>query len=275
MARVSESPDLFPITGSPWTGIRYGCTTRYGGVSGGQAQSLNLGLHTGDDPQAVHENRRRLRAALPSEPFWLEQVHGVQVADADEPRKAGMAVSCVGGAFGFPRADASVTTRPGRVLAIMTADCLPIVIGAIDGTALGVAHAGWRGLAAGVLESTLAALKSRRPQVPAWRAWIGPGIGQTHFEVGEDVRTAFVTPDPETSIHFAPGRKPGKWQADLASLACHRLERMGVHLIEPSNLCTYERAELFYSYRRLSTTGRMATVAWLENPGNPENREPW
>lgn len=241
------------IQGRPWQGVRYGCSTREGGVSEGPWASLNLALHVKDDPAAVLENRRRLGALLPAEPLWLDQVHGTDVVDADTWQ----------GETSPPRGDAAVTTQRGSVLAVMTADCIPVVIADTEARALGVAHAGWRGLAAGVLENTLAALTRRVPQA-SWRAWIGPCIGQPRFEVGDEVRLAFVEQDADTASCFTEGRMPGKWQADLAALARHRLARAGVAEIEISGRCTYDRADLFFSYRREPVTGRMATVAWLE-----------
>lgn len=285
MAKLKTEPPLLPISGAPWPGVRYGCTTREGGVSTGPWQSLNLASHVGDDPEAVRENRRRLAAGLPGPPVWLNQVHGADVVEivdtpslryqpcgsvlAKAPLRAegeeGGASHPADAACVPPRADAAITLCPGVVLAILTADCIPVVLADVDGRALGVAHAGWRGLAAGVLEATLAALKARLPEARAWRAWVGPAIGQASFEVGDDVRIAFVDTDPAASAYFAAGRKAGKWQADLAGLARHRLETMGVHGIELSGLCTYERADLFYSYRRSAASGRMATLAWLQN----------
>ena len=268
---------ILPVTGAPWEGVSYGCTTRQGGLSEGPWASLNLGPHTRDDPEAVLENRRRLAAVLPGEPFWLEQVHGIRVVEAGAARRRGRAGSVGAMPSGRdagreaaptgappPRADAAITLEPGRVLAVMTADCAPVVIADTLGRALGVAHAGWRGLAAGVLESTFAALTSRLPPDATWRAWVGPCIGQARFEVGDEVRQAFVGPDPVTADCFAPGGVQGKWQADLAALARHRLVTMGIQSVELSGLCTYERADLFYSYRRSAVTGRMATLAWLD-----------
>lgn len=260
MASESGEIGLLPITGTPWTGVRYGCTTRHGGISGGEWESFNLGLHAGDDRAAVLENRRRLRAVLPEEPFWLEQVHGSVVADADAARPD---VGPGGSVYVPPRADAAVTERPGRVLCIMTADCVPVVIGDTQGRVLGAAHAGWRGMAAGILEATVDTLKMRLPNA-SWRAWVGPCIGQRHYEVGDDVRLALLGGDPDASRFFAEGSVPGKWQADLAGLACHRLQRAGVAFVEHSGLCTYARSDLFYSYRRSAVTGRMATLAWIE-----------
>ncbi len=160
---LEPAPGLRGVTGEPWTGVRYFSTWRVGGVSLAPRDSLNLGTHVGDDPEAVRENRSRLRRALPDEPVWLEQVHGTDVFDADAAPASDAPV---------PRADAAVTTRRGRPLAIMTADCLPVVLADEAGTVLGVAHAGWRGLAAGVLENTLDAMRRRAPAA-RWRAGSG------------------------------------------------------------------------------------------------------
>lgn len=254
MASERHQMTLLPVRGAEWAGVRYGCTTRQGGVSGGAWASFNLGLHAGDERPAVIENRRLLAASLPGEPFWIEQVHGCEVADADAPGVAS------------PRADAAVTMQPGRVLAIMTADCVPVVIADMEGSALGVAHAGWRGMASGVLEATVAALKARCAS-EAFRAWVGPCIGQSNYEVGEEVRRAFVGVDASTARFFRAAAVHGKWQADLAGLASHRLRQIGVQFVEVCGLCTYQHERLFYSYRRAPVTGRMATLAWLE-PGH-------
>lgn len=257
------------ISGEPWRGVKYGCTTRAGGISNDAWESLNLALHVGDRPEAVHENRLRLARALPGEPYWLEQVHGTHVIDVDKSAISGRDAHGQGIAAPEPCADAAITTQPNRVLAVMTADCVPVVIADIEGKALAVAHAGWRGLAAGVLETTFRALQSRVPRAAGWRAWVGPCIGQARFEVGDEVRRAFVEVDPFTAKYFAVGKERDKWYADLASLTCHRLEILGVQSIESAGLCTYERADLFYSYRRTPVTGRMATVAWLTPPPDP------
>ncbi len=243
-----------PISGTPWPGVRYGCTTRAGGVSEHPWASLNLALHVGDDPQAVRQNRQRLEGGLPSAPCWLEQVHGTHVVELNGPSPSSI-----------PRADAAITVQTGCVLAIMTADCAPVVFADSNGRAIGVAHAGWRGLAGGVLEATFAALTARLP-VARWRAWVGPCIGQASFEVGAEVHQAFVETDIAAADYFVPGRARGKWHADLGALARHRLLAMGVAEVEVANLCTYERADSFFSYRRESTTGRMATLAWLDSP---------
>jgi polyphenol oxidase len=285
MDDLNEQPSALPtVSGVPWRGVRYFCTTRQGGVSQQPWVSLNLGLHAGDDPEHVRENRRRLSAMLPAEPVWLSQVHGAGVFDADADPDATqlqpLATAAAGGpesdvpglsrqngdvpATDIPVADAAVTTQRGRVLAIMTADCLPVVIAGVDGRALGLAHAGWRGLAAGVLEATLAALRARAPQVTAWRAWIGPAISQRYFEVGGEVRMAFCQADPQDSQFFTEKVPGSKWLADLPGIARHRLYHAGVANIELSGECTYARAERYFSYRREPKTGRIATVAWLE-----------
>jgi polyphenol oxidase len=230
-------------------GVHAIVTTRDGGASAGPKSSFNLAAHVGDDPTAVAENRRRLRAALdlPGEPLWLRQVHGTAVAVHD------------GTAAREPEADAAVTFEQGRVLAVLTADCLPVVLASRDGRRLGVAHAGWRGLAGGVLEATAAALG-----VPgdALVAWLGPAIGAAAFEVGDEVRAAFVEADPATSTAFAANAR-GRWQADLYALARRRLGRLGVTEIAGGGECTYAQPDTWYSFRRDRDCGRMATVAWL------------
>ena len=244
----------------PWNGVQLGCTTRWGGVSQPPYENFNLGLGAGEDALTVLHNRLLLRAMLPSEPCWLKQVHGCSLADADD------ASLFTGGQP--PEVDASVTQTPGRVLAILTADCLPVVIADLDGQVLGAAHAGWRGLAFGVLEQTLHAMQSKCPHARGWRAWIGPGIGAKSFQVGEDVRAAFEGRGAEQPGLFM--RDPldaQKWRADLAGLAVWRLKSMGVGLVENSGLCTVTDPEnRFFSYRRDRQTGRMATLAWLTSP---------
>lgn len=244
------------VSGLSWNGVHYFCTTRKGGVSASPWASLNLGDHVGDDSRAVGSNRQRVRAMLPGEPIWLTQVHGVDVLDADQFVGQGHTETA-------PRADAAITMQANRVLAIMTADCLPVVLASTDGRALGVAHAGWRGLADGVLENTLHALRERMPADAAWRAWIGPAIGPAHFEVGDDVHAAFVDKDPGMAQCFVPKAGQGKWFADLPELARLRLLKAGVGAIELSNACTFNQPETYFSYRRDGVTGRMVTLAWL------------
>lgn len=247
------------VTGPDWGGVRYFCTTRQGGVGQKPHDTLNLGLHAGDTPACVLENRQRVRAAVPAEPFWLRQVHGSHVIDADDSSLVAE-----------PEADASITTQPGRVLAIMVADCLPVIISDIDGQVLGVAHAGWRGLAADVLENTLSAMRSKRPHSRGWRAWIGPGIGPETFEVGADVFKAFTVDDLDARQCFtAHPHTPDKWLADLSSLAQRRLRKAGVEHVYPSGLCTFTDNARFFSYRRDGVTGRMALLAWLDPQQTP------
>jgi YfiH family protein len=224
------------------------CTTlRGGGVSVGAFASLNLAEHVGDRAEHVAENRRRLRATLdlPGEPLWLAQVHGTAVARGD-------------GRAGSP-ADAAVASAPGEVCAVLTADCLPVVLADRDATRVAVAHAGWRGLAAGVLEATLAALG-----LPPSRlvAWLGPAISQPAFEVGEEVRAAFVARTPCYASAFA-GNARGRFQADLLALARITLAQAGVASVHGGSWCTAGDPARFFSYRRDGTTGRMATLAWL------------
>lgn len=256
MGSVSTNDSWRTVSGLPWKGVRYFCTTRLGGSSTGPWSSLNFGEHTEDDPDQVALNRQRLRTHLPSDPLWLRQVHGADVVDADLVEQSALPGTP-------PDADAAVTAQPNRVLAVMTADCLPVVLASADGGVLGVAHAGWRGLAAGVLENTLQALKARAKDDVPWRAWIGPAISQSHFEVGEDVYRAFTDNDAEAAIFFAPKPDTSKWLADLPGLARRRLYAAGVGSIELSGQCTYAQADLYYSYRRAALTGRLATVAWI------------
>ncbi len=223
-------------------------TTRAGGVSQGAFASYNLGLRSGDDARAVAANRERLRALLPAEPKWLRQVHGAQVVDAD-------ALTDV------PEADAAVARKRGTVCAVMVADCVPVLLADRAGTAVAVAHAGWRGLASGIVEKTIA-----RMALPPERllAFLGPGIGPRAFEVGADVRDAFLVRDPQSGEAFAP-RTPGKWLADLFSLVRRQLAAAGVENVYGGGLCTHSDARRFYSYRRDRETGRMAALIWIQH----------
>ena len=226
--------------------VRACVTTREGGVSVAPYAGLNLGNHVGDAPAHVAQNRARVRAALPVEPLWLRQTHGLQVADAVLAQVE-------------TEADASVARQPNRVCAVMTADCLPVLFCDQAGTVVGAAHAGWRGLADGILEQTVAAMLVPSGQI---MAWLGPGIGPDKFEVGEDVRAIFVADLSAASAAFKAG-KPGKWLADIYQLARLRLTRLGVHQVYGGGLCTYTDAARFYSYRRDGVTGRMASLIWL------------
>ncbi len=228
-------------------GVRALVTTRRGGVSTGAYASLNLATHVGDDDRAVTANRHRLRHALglPSEPCWLEQVHGIAVAEL--PRKA------PGGA------DAAVTFAHGQVCAVLVADCLPVFLASRTGDRVGIAHAGWRGLAGGVVEATV---QSLRAEPASLVAWLGPSIGPGAFEVGREVRDAFVARDPGAADAFQPGREDRLF-ADLPALARRRLAAAGVAEVYGGGLCTYDDPARFYSYRRDGATGRMAALAWL------------
>ncbi|MDA8109479.1 MAG: peptidoglycan editing factor PgeF [Betaproteobacteria bacterium] len=230
--------------------VRALVTTRAGGVSSGPYASLNLGRHCGDDAHAVAENRRLLAARLPAEPVWLRQVHGATVADADAARRSGAE----------PQADAAIAREAGTVCAVLVADCMPVLIADEAGSAVGIAHAGWRGLCAGVIGATLEAMG-----VPAARvtAWLGPAIGPHVYEVGEDVRAAFLERDPGSAGAFAPAR-PQHWRLDLYAVARGQLGRAGVRGIYGGGLCTYSDARRFYSFRRDRTTGRMAALVWLD-----------
>ena len=247
---------LLPAEWQAPPGVRAFSTLRTGGTSAAPWNSLNLGAHVGDSRDSVEANRRMLReaAALPAEPHWLEQVHGIAVADAD-----------VAGAF--TRADAAVGTHPGRVCVVMTADCLPVVLASVDGAVVGAAHAGWRGLAAGVIEATLDAMRRRSPAGTTFQAWLAPAIGAANFEVGDDVRAAFLAADPQAADAFVPNAQR-RWQCDLYRLARQRLERSGVDRISGGSRCTYAEEGSFFSHRRdvqhrgLQATGRMATLIW-------------
>jgi hypothetical protein len=226
--------------------VRALVTTRHGGVSEGPWASMNLGTHVGDAADAVRRNRAMLRARLPNEPCWLEQVHGTAVIDATQDQGA------------VAQADASVARRPGAVCVVLTADCLPVLFCDRAGSVVAAAHAGWRGLAAGVLEATVS-----RMQVPpaTVMAWLGPAIGPNAFEVGDDVRQSFMSIDLQATSAFVPGAAPGKWMADLYRLARMRLSAIGVEAIHGGGLCTLSNAR-FYSYRRDGITGRFASLAW-------------
>ncbi|MDD4928267.1 MAG: peptidoglycan editing factor PgeF [Gallionella sp.] len=221
-------------------------TTRQGGVSVAPYDSLNLGDHVGDPQQAVARNRLLLSARLPSDPLWLEQVHGRVVADADAP-------GCQ------RRADASVARRAGSVCAVMTADCLPLLLCDQVGSVVAAVHAGWRGLASGVIEATVAAMDVAPGNL---MAWMGPAIGPQAFEVGDEVRAAFVAANARAAVGFIPGSS-GKWQADIYALARLRLNLLGVNDIYGGDRCTYSEPGEFFSYRRDGVTGRQATLIWL------------
>ncbi len=227
-------------------------TTRSGGVSSGRYASLNLGDHVDDEPSAVRRNRQLLRAelALPSDPVWLQQVYGTGVVEA-------------GAAATGVTADAAWTGTAGVVCAVLTADCLPVIFCNRSGTHVAVAHAGWRGLAGGVLEATVAALVAAGPSADSLLAWLGPAIGPESYEVGADVRDAFLRADPAAEVAFRVHR-PGHWRLDLYAAACLRLRRLGVTAVSGGDYCTLAEPTRFFSHRRDRVTGRQATLIWLK-----------
>jgi YfiH family protein len=235
--------------------VRAFMTTRSGGVSQAPYDSMNPASHVGDDPETVAENRRILRAELPSEPLWLNQVHGVCVAEGHPAAET-------------PCADASITRQAGEVCAVLTADCLPVLFCDRAGTVVAAAHAGWRGLAAGVIEETVAKMSVPPGEI---LAWLGAAIGPDAFEVGEEVRAAFVSQNPLAAVAFRPSmpgtldEAPKKWLADLYALARIRLASIGVGAVHGGDRCTFSDAGRFFSYRREARTGRMASVIWLDH----------
>src|SRR5450830_1077195 len=260
---------VFPGITPDWPGLPANVgalsTVRAGGVSlapyadGQGAGGLNLGVHVGDDAAHVALNRARLTAVLPSEPAWLSQVHGVAVADA--AAVASGVAGCV------PDADASVTAQPGVVCTVMTADCLPVLFCSHDGLVVGAAHAGWRGLANGVLQATVPDMRARG--ATEILTWLGPAIGPGAFEVGADVLQAFRdgAHDEEerqalSDAFAAIAGKPGKYLADIYTLARIMLRRDGVKQVAGGEYCTVSDAAQFYSYRRDGVTGRQASLIW-------------
>ena len=224
------------------------------GVSSAPFDRFNLGLRCGDEAEAVLANRDALidLAGLPGAPHWLRQVHGTRVWQAEAASDEG----------DEPEADAAITFTPGTVLAVLTADCLPVVFAADDGSEVALAHAGWRGLAGGVLEATVAAMRTPPSRLVAW---LGPAAGQDAYEVGAEVRDAFVAKAESDSTAFRATR-PGHWHCDLYALARRRLEFIGLDQIHGGGLCTIRDADCFFSHRRDGISGRMATLAWLEPP---------
>jgi YfiH family protein len=230
--------------------VRAVATTRLAGVSRGVYASLNLGGHVDDDPAAVQTNRERLRraGALPGEPCWLDQVHGASVVTAQP---------------GGPpaRADAGMTATAGVVCAVLTADCLPVLLCDRAGTRVAAVHAGWRGLAAGIVERAVEAFTANGVRATALLAWLGPAIGPGAYEVGEDVRTAFAAPGDAAAFRSNPA---GRWQCDLYALARGRLIALGVDAVSGGGHCTYRESSWFYSHRRDGRCGRQATLIWLQ-----------
>ena len=233
--------------------VRAISTTRAGGVSGRPWNSLNLGVHVEDDPDHVRQNRRRLAEStgLKSEQIgWLNQVHGIDVVELN-PDNVGQ----------IAKADASYTRHPGIACAILTADCLPVILADREGTVVGAAHCGWRSLCGGVIEN----LVSKMAVAPeALQAWLGPAIGPDSFEVGPEVRDAFLDHDPKAVHAFrAEGARSGHFMADIYALATLRLNHLGVSNVTGGGLCTVKDSDRFFSYRRDGRTGRMATLVWL------------
>ncbi|TBU97787.1 peptidoglycan editing factor PgeF [Stutzerimonas kirkiae] len=227
-------------------GVRACVTTREGGVSAAPFDAFNLGEHVGDEAAAVAWNRRYLAQALGCRPAWLSQVHSTRVVEASPGQVA--------------EADASWSAEPGVASVVLTADCLPVLFCDRAGSRVASAHAGWRGLAAGVLEATVAAMACDPGQL---LAWLGPAIGPAAFEVGEEVRDAFVSQHAQASDAFSPSLNAGRHMADLYRLARIRLAACGVLAVSGGGFCTYSDPR-FYSYRRHSSTGRFASLVWLE-----------
>ena len=227
--------------------VRSLSTTRIGGCSKAPWDSLNLGSNTGDNPEAVAANRARVRDALPTEPAWLNQVHGNAVVELDA-QSADL------------QADAAISRRSGLVCAVLTADCLPLLLCEKSGSAVAAVHCGWRGLAADIIERSIRSLGYPAEQLIAW---MGPAIGPEHYEVGMEVFEAFTENSAEAGGAFTPGR-PAHWQLDLYALARIDLVRLGVSAVYGGGFCTYSDAGQFFSYRRDGETGRQASLIWLE-----------
>jgi YfiH family protein len=236
---------IYPDWPAP-ANVRALSTTRMGGCSEGSFASLNLGANSGDDSGLVAANRTSVVQMLPSQPAWLTQLHGNTVVEID--------------AVGDPQtADASVSRKPGRVCAVLTADCLPLLLCERHGCAVAAVHCGWRGLAAGIIENTVRELGCKPGHMIAW---MGPAIGPENYEVGMDVFEAFTTDSADAGTAFTPGR-PGHWQLDLYELVRLELARLGVGAVYGGDFCTYSDVDRFYSYRRDGETGRQASLVWL------------
>lgn len=229
--------------------VRAFVTTRAGGVSEGEYASMNLGYSSGDAPENVARNRAIVRAALPSDPNYLRQVHGTGIANLDHPAGSGTVT-----------ADGAVTARTSSVATVLTADCMPLLLADRRGRRVGAVHAGWRGMAAGVIESAVRAMEVEPLDVIAW---MGPTIGPEAFEVGPEVREAFVSREGEAAAHFRSHR-PDKFMADLYGLAQLRLRRCGVREIHGGGFCTFREPGRFFSYRRAPRSGRMGAFIWMD-----------
>lgn len=251
---ISDNNTLRPGWAVPGS-VHALCTTRKGGGSKAPWASLNLGSHVGDNPESVAENRQRLAryAGLGADRIgWLNQVHGTRVVELTPDNVSEVA-----------EADASFTRHPGLACAILTADCLPVILSDVDGAVVGAAHAGWRSLSGGVLENLISAMNVEPRKL---RAWLGAAIGPDSFEVGPEVRAAFTHHHPEARGAFKPhGARPGHFMADIYRLATQRLREAGVTSVAGGGLCTVQDREWFFSYRRDGETGRMATLVWLRS----------
>lgn len=246
---MTDSPEpIYPDWPAP-ANVRASVTTRVGGFSQGPYTSFNLGDHVGDDPDAVARNRALLREALklPLEPLWLKQVHGTNVVDA---ASAHIGVT----------ADGAWTDRPGVVCAVLTADCLPVFLCDRQGTKVALLHAGWRGLTAGVIEAGVRALTTPGNEL---LAWLGPAIGPDSYEVGDDVRDAFLARNNAGAGACFRPNGAGRWFADMYALARRRLQAQGVQAVYGGGYCTLKERGRFYSFRRDRTTGRMASLIWF------------
>jgi YfiH family protein len=247
---ILSSPEFIVPDWPVPSGVGCLSTTRRGGVSQGAFSTLNLGAHVGDDPKAVAANRDIVRRSIGARPVWLNQVHGTRVVDAAEHRRDDVP----------PEADAACTRQTETACTVMTADCLPVLLCDDAGTVVAAAHAGWRGLLAGVLETSVAAMG-----VPgkSLMAWLGPAIGPQAFEVGDEVRTAFVAAASEAAPAFQ-SVAGGKWLADIYLLARQCLKEQGIERVFGGSFCTVTEADRFFSYRRDGQTGRMASMIWLK-----------
>ena len=267
---MTESKSAFqmmgglPILMPAWPAsdhIKAFCSTRSGGVSKAPFDSLNLGRYVNDAFAAVSENRTRVKALLPAEPVWLKQVHGTRVWDADQVLPEAVI-----------EADAAVTTKSNTVLTVMAADCLPVLITSSDGGVVGAAHAGWRGLLGGVLENTVDAMqaKANESDISQYLAWLGPAIGPEAFEVGEEVRSAFMDYEQTHSLpsvaeaFIAVDGRPGKYRANLYQLARQRLTSKGLSHIYGGECCTVRDQSHFFSHRRDGQSGRFAAFIWRQ-----------
>ena len=245
MADIPEIEVIRPDWPAP-ANVHAFTTTRRSGFSNGAWSSLNLGINCGDDPRNVEKNRRLLSKLLPSEPRWINQVHGTRAVRWDQANDT------------VTGADAIVSNQTGQVCAVLTADCLPVLFCNRIGTRIAAAHAGWRGLAAGVLEATVSAMGCDPLDL---MAWLGPAIGPQAFEVGEDVYDSFVGSNSEDAIAFT--EYGDRWLADLYQLARLALNRAGVEQVTGVQYCTHSESDRFFSYRRDGVTGRMASIIWL------------